>query len=499
MKTSSGKFTCFFFLLISVIYSTGSIFYLFPHGVKGEWCWDYVPFALSVNLLFPLVSGGLVLLLFHFVSKKKISVRLFLVASVILSFLFVLSFCYLYPSRLTHFVATNFEEHTTGHLVASLKFPDVRSIFSENYTAMMPHLPTHSHTHLPGPVLCYKLTTVFFYNHPSFSSLYSKIISAMGFDGNALRKFVLADEFIVNTAFSMGISVLFFLSLSVIPVFLLARELFDEETALYALPLWIFVPAVVSFFPQIDLMYPPISTAAVLFLVKYLNTQKGLYMMLCSVTLALGIFFSFAFTTLILLCAMIFVLHVLQKRLLREFIFLAKSSVLFLAPFFVFYLCLYIFGRISVIDAFNVAMKINSTVESHLSRLRWALFYTWYDYFSFAGLASSMLFLHSLYSAAKDSFGGKTRPYAYVLFSYSIVFSCLVFSGIVIAEVSRIWIFLMPFLVIFAANGMKLLSDKKHGTALLLLSSAFLQAVVFKMTYNVMFELRAGFDSLKGF
>jgi hypothetical protein len=498
-KPATGTITAATFLLASIVYSLGSIFHLFPHGVRGEWYWGYHPLGPSLALLFPVIVASLICYAYTLARSERIGTRLFLGLCSLLHFLFVLSFQYLYPSKLTHLVATIRHPTTTGHFQAAKSFfPDVSSIFSSRYAEILPTLPTHSHTHLPGPVLCYRLSIDFFRDNPTLSGIFSKLIAALGFNAQDLATIFPGPAHLANAAFSMAMFYLVLLSLAVVPVYLLAVELFDKRVATLAVPLWILVPATVVFFPQFDLAYPVFSAASLLFLIRHVKRERPLDMVLCSVTISLGIFLSFAFITSIILCGITYALFCVQNGRLavRELPSHLRSLSWFALPAIGLYAALYWLGSINVLEVFSVAMGVNAKIQGRITSLHWPLFYTWYDYFSFASLLASMFFLRLMFTTGRDMIGGRAQPHTYALAAYVLLLASLVFSGLVTAEAGRIWIFLMPLVAIFAAKSI----DEEVGDSLpfllSLLFAAFLQVVVFKSTYGVMFDGRKAFGGL---
>jgi hypothetical protein len=435
--------------------------------------------------------------LYALTRSRRLATRSFLALSSLLHFFFVMSFQYLYPSKLTHLVATIRHPDTTGHFrAARLFFPNVSSMFTTQYTEFMQSLPvTHSHTHLPGPVLCYRLSIDFFKSNPTISGLYSRLIAALGFNPQDLGTLYGGPAYLTNAAFNMAVFYSILLCLAMIPVYFLARELFDRKVADISVLLWIFVPATVVFFPQMDLTYPVFSAASLLFLVRHLKHGRALDMALCSIAISVGIFLSFAFVTSVVLCGITYSAFGVQSGRLaaRNFRSHARSLLWFVLPATVFYGALYLFGNINVFDAFSVAMGINERVQSEFPSLGWPLFFTWYDYFTFASVIASLFFLRLAYTTASSLISGRVQPHAYALVSYLLLLVALVFSGVVTAEVARIWIFLMPFLVVFAAKSI----DEAVGSSLPLVLSIFacslFQVIVFKMTFAVMFDQRQGF------
>jgi hypothetical protein len=107
-----------------------------------------------------------------------------------------------------------------------------------------------------------------------------------------------------------------------------------------------------------------------------------------------------------------------------------------------------------------------------------------------------MFFLRLMFTTGRDMIGGRAQPHTYALAAYVLLLASLVFSGLVTAEAGRIWIFLMPLVAIFAAKSI----DEEVGDSLpfllSLLFAAFLQVVVFKSTYGVMFDGRKAFGGL---
>jgi len=285
-------------------------------------------------------------------------------------------------------------------------------------------LSGHSRTHPPGGILfLWSVSKIFGYNLVSASLL----------------------------------SILF-TALTVIPIYRLAVNLYDEKVALYATILFLITPNFVMFTGTS--MDGPFSVFPILSLYLFYEArlretvpERGWlefrpYGLLTGISLALGMFMTYSTVVVgVFLC----VLALLERKRFVQYV----KVLLFAGSGFIgFYLLLFILSGFRPIEALWAAIKKDEagmgtgyeTIERyfHLSIA---------NLFAFligVGIPITVVWLRRLVATVKEWQHHRTVE-TFVL-GYLITLLFFTFSTLFTMEVERIWIFMVPFLVIPVAN-----------------------------------------------
>ncbi len=409
-----------------------------PAPYPPEWQWPY-QFTNTLNKIwFPLIVISTIIAFILYLEKTKLHSKkremLILLILIILGFLFQLSI--LYFSRagvavLFHRVA---DPKLNGYFTASLPITNIIK-FIANYDKTVLTLPLHSIAHPPGTII-----TFFIIN--KFASLFSSLITF-------INKFAPARSDVKVLWLSLtpsqrlgsliaGPLFSFFSTLTIVPLYLWGKLLYNQRVALRIISLYLFIPALTLFVPLPDVVFPLISTTSLLFLFKGLKNNQLAFFALSGMITALGIFFTLGILPIFFLCLLLFVINYLkgQKNRLKSLAFYLSGVIL---PF----LFLDIFFRFNII---KVGITIMKGGIAHRSYPIW-LFYNLWDFFIFAGIPVLIIFLLILRNSLK-----KIHADNYLLWSYLLMLFILNISGASRAETGRIWLLFMPPLVLLVAN-----------------------------------------------
>jgi len=175
---------------------------------------------------------------------------------------------------------------------------------------------------------------------------------------------------------------------------------------------------------------------------------------LSGIILSLGIFFSLSIIPIIIML-------LIWLSLKKDFSLEIKKKLLskFFFGFLIFPLLLLAFGY----NSFSNALVILHG-QAHRSYFLW-LFYNLYDFFLFTSLPVSILFFAKLWKKTKKGFS--------LPLIITLIF--LTLSGLSRAETGRIWLVMMPFVVI---EGISFLKTKNIKSFIFIFSLIVAQTLV---------------------
>ena len=316
--------------------------------------------------------------------------------------------------------------------------------FLRDYTKIFGTLSGHAQTHPPGGVLFLWLVSQLF--------------------GRGL----------LQAAFSTIV----FTSLTVIPVYLLAKEFYGENTAKYALGLFLITPNMVmftatamdgpfSFFPiwSVYLFYKALSGRTVHF-VHQRQSQSSktvgfrrlqirltvLYSVLAGIALGFGMLMNY--TTVVI--GVFFIIATIITFFAKREKFKTTLLALFIAgeTFVLFYLCLYLWAKYNFLSALWTSYKRDEggmgTGYENPGRYFNVSIANLFAFLIGVGIPLTTIWLHEIASEFRRIIHSRTVD-SYIL-AYVLTLLGISFSTLFTLEVERIWIFMVPFIVIPAAK-----------------------------------------------
>ena len=410
---------------------------------------------LNIYIIFPLLLFIVFIFLFNKISETLYRKSIFLILSffILFAFLFNISVAMIDGgiSMLGQpFTRTSLEYYGD---IAKIGNP---LVFLENYVSLMPSLAMHAQSRPPGPIL--------------FLWLGSQVFGA-GLLKSALW-------------------VIFISSLSVIPLYLLTKDICGQKASIYSLALYAFTPSVVLYtatsITAVNAFF--ILTSTYLFF-KAMTTRGLFYPILSGISLAASIFMTFfEHGVIIIFFAIIAFYHLKKHSNIKEYFFrIGTVAVTFCS----FYILLFVstgFNIIQcVITAYNMLAQQAKDSPGQNSYLYWFLGKP-VAFFLFIGIPVTTLYFKELYKIV--------RKYVKKFYVNDLdVYGVFVVASILIlfvsdlpalkGEVERTWLSLVPFIIIPAAKNLSdlIVWGKTTMPLYMTLVLLFLQVVIFESIF----------------
>lgn len=299
--------------------------------------------------------------------------------------------------------------------------PKVEGIrpFLGNYVEIFGTLSGHTRTHPPGGVL--------------FLYIVSRIL------GRSL----------LTAAFATVL----FTSVTVIPVYLLAKELYGSRVARYALGLFLITPNMVLYTAVgMDGPFSVFPILSIYLFYKALSARSVPYSVLTGIALGFAMLMNY---TTVIIGVFIIIINAITFRMDREkFKNTLKASFIALGAFVLFYLIIYIWARFSLLSALLASYKKDeSGMGTGYESIARYFNISIADLFAFligVGLPLTAAWLNEVVSEIRKIIRFK-RADIYVLAGL-LTLLVASFSTLFTLEVERIWIFMTPLIVIPAAR-----------------------------------------------
>ncbi|MFK7804857.1 MAG: glycosyltransferase family 39 protein [Anaerolineae bacterium] len=267
-------------------------------------------------------------------------------------------------------------------------------------------------------------------------------------------------------------------ALTAFPLFALAIRLFERKRAELIVLAYPLIPAVMVFGGKWDLPLTLVAVLAALLLTIGWLEGKTWALFLAGLVLAIGLFLSHAILVLLGFAAIYSILLLLQseKLTLKNLPTLFGKGCLFLAALFGFWLIYWWFIGDSYLDIY----RVNTLPHFEMGSNYWLrLFYNPYDFSLYAGFLVTALALaagwRTLAGLLLNQQAGQNRFTFQLAHAFGlgvlITIILLVISGSSRAEVGRVWLFLMPYMLIAAVSFFDRLSPvelRRYGLVLLL-------------------------------
>lgn len=483
--------------------------FLQPGHVLREWGWGYhsaifkLP-RLGIPIAVFLLSLCVCVVLARFFHSRRVDRRFefaSLAVILIFGFLIQMSIVSLGIYGFTDLPIITVNEHKASYLFDMVKIKDMGQ-FLRDFPVVVNRLSGHSAGHPPGPILFFWLAKLLV---QKFAFL-QEIVFKVGFQLRinhpylATVDLLLRDSVIYATSLLSSLLMPFLATLTVFPLYYLGKEYYNQRVGLYAALLFLCVPSVILFTPQMDQVFMFLAAGTVCGAFIGLKRKNLFYIALSSILFSIGMFMSVAFFVVLSILGLVVAGFYIKREsssgesldIFREGFFL-KAATLFFAAVLLFYLSLWLLFGFNMVKTVYVILAGQQRFNVEMTRTysKWIL-YNLYDFFAFLGIPLTFLFVRKLvlaFSEAKKSM----RHFDVLFFAFLATLLILDLSRTTLGEVARMWLFLVPFAVLFGASTLDTVisrsaGDKKETSSFrgvlfsisLILCLQFAQTVVFK-------------------
>jgi len=470
---------------------------LFARGVgvgipayRAEWIWRPLPKAIAVNLLpASLVAGVLMLLVGalcrsgRWEAASRSRRALALLALVLVVFALQTAMINAIGEPWVAPGAIIASPVSTTYFAISRDVHSVRDYLA-NYHHIMPKLPYHAATHPPGITLLFLAVRRACAAFTPASAASSPVIAKVRFYADKLGVGFPPEDAVAAIAGALLLALAG--SASVIPIYLLARQLATPRAALCAAALTASLPALLLLPASADQLVLLVAALTIWLAYAAWRHSNHLLSLLPGISFALGMFVTLGFAAVGVWLALWAALGVLgasgraeaARRLLQK-------TAIALCGFCAVHLALFLttgYRGWAVAYLGLIAHRQATTVEFPRTYWKWVLMNP-AEMAVFAGLALVVAALWA-WPGVRRAALRSLRPF---LFSWLILLAALDLSGTVRGEVGRIWLFLMWPLAL--AAGECLSRTQRYAIAVTLLVMMQLAQAMAMRGYLTMYDI----------
>lgn len=272
-----------------------------------------------------------------------------------------------------------------------------------------------------------------------------------------------------------------FTSLTVIPIYLLAKELYGASIGRYALTLFLITPNFVMFTGTS--MDGPFSVFLILSLYLFyrgiISNRAILYGFLTGVSLGCGLMMTYATVFIGLFFTVVMLLTLIADR--RRFRTTLNLLLIAVVTFTAFYLLMSIFTGFNLLEALQASIrKDRAALGTGYETIGRYLHLSFGNLFAFLigiGIPMTTVWLRQIVRTIRD--GRRGAPIDIYVIGYLIALLIITFSALFTMEVERVWIFMVPFVLIPVA---KYLDQRGIADFYWVAGLSCLQLVLFEIT-----------------
>jgi hypothetical protein len=271
-------------------------------------------------------------------------------------------------------------------------------------------------------------------------------------------------KFFGYSIISASLATVIFTSVTLIPVWLLAKYLYNETVGRYALLLFLITPSVVLYTTvSMDGPFSVFLVLAVFFFFRALSDSGKAYHILSGFSLALGTMMTYSAVVIYIffIITALLIIIVDRNRFKQVLILpMINGGILVL-----FYWIMYLITGFNIFDAlwtsyFDEANREGTGYETlhryvHLSVVNVSAFMIW------SGIPTVVLWIRQVVKSISQALRSSSVD-IFTLSSFITVF-LVSFSTLYATETERIWIFMAPFIVIPAAKYIHDLCSRRHS------------------------------------
>jgi hypothetical protein len=340
---------------------------------------------------------------------------------------------YNHPLRLVYDLAAS--DSINGYYTVAAGVQDIVA-FLRDYPALMPTLPNHVTTHPPGIILLFWATGRVVSLFPVLTRAVAHAFRTLGCMHGWVQ--ITTDPALAGGLFAYAIPIVGVLTM--FPLYGLGRRLYGPRVAWRAAALFPLLPAFVMNIGQADQMYPFLVTFAGSLFDRGLRGHQGKPMLGAGVLLSLASFLSLGLSAFLALLGL-YALILLLRGAIRLERGLVKPALLFLVGLTSVWLLYGSITRTNPLDVWRGGLSTHISMDRPYGR--WVVF-NLVDFLPFAGLALVLALPLSLTRILR-------QPGEAWLPAVLLTVLALDLSGVTRGEVSRLWLFLMPPLVLAAS------------------------------------------------
>ena len=272
-----------------------------------------------------------------------------------------------------------------------------------------------------------------------------------------------------------------FTSLTVIPIYLLAKELYGESVGRYTLALFLITPNFVMFTgTSMDGPFSVFPILSLYLLYKGNGSERAIrYGFLTGISLSCGMLMTYStvFIGLFFAVVMLLTLIVDRKGFRRILTLLLIAAVTFAA----FYLLMFLFTGFNLLEALQASIrKDKEALGTGYETIGLYLHLSVGNLFAFLigiGIPMTTVWFRQIVRTIRD--GQRGAPIDIYVVGYLISLLVIAFSTLFTMEVERVWIFMAPFILLPVA---KYLSQRGIADFYWVAGLLCLQLVLFEVT-----------------
>lgn len=486
--------------------------------ILGTWMWDYNPTKVIHKLWFPIIVSLFSASSLFFLFRKNVTtdnkwLEFFSVLAVwMLGVAISLSIFSLRKLGFDEIPGLIVHSGRTSYFTDALSIKDV-GVFLENHYKLLPQLTHRSQTHGPGPVLFFWVILRLMSGAVYLREAAIKLGQMLNIDLVYLAALIGKKSNSVAIAASIfsGFFMVFLYNSAVVPLYYFTKKFYRKTVASLAVLFFIVTPNLILFTPQMAQVYILFSILIIMFFYSGLKGRNLYYFVMSGLVYAVGIFFSLEFLVLLPFIMLIVGGYIIssewQSHQGNDYVLSTKGRVLggfkalavFTSTVLVFYFVLYFATGFNVIKTYKVALAIHNELEFVRSYWKW-LWANYVEFFAYFGIPFTLLFLKGTVSLVKNGYYAmitKARGKIDILLTaFVIVFIMLDLSGINRGETSRLWIFLIPYLLIIIGKEIESLMEIKEGGWRLGVIAAVLIIVTLELAHAILLRSILRIDPL---
>jgi hypothetical protein len=252
-------------------------------------------------------------------------------------------------------------------------------------------------------------------------------------------------------------------ALTVLPLYVLGRRLFDEQTARWSVMWWPLLPGFLMFAPLPNMFYPLPTVMCVLWLISGLQRGQLRWVLAAAILTSFLTFLTFTFMPLLLFeLLLIGGLWLRQRQLAAgqqpsgaadgSFRWLLRMLIGFAGGLIAVWVVIYLISGASFFDVFRAALGAHLNLDRPY--LPWLILHP-NDFFMFTGWPITLLAFVGIGSSVGQVWRTRMLTPAHVLtFALSLTVLALNFSGTLRGEAGRILVFMAPFWLLVAGSAL---------------------------------------------
>lgn len=283
-------------------------------------------------------------------------------------------------------------------------------------------------------------------------------------------------------------AIIVFGALILIPIYLLAKQLYGEKVGRYALILCLATPNLILFSATcMDIVFSTFMVWSIYLYFHSLRTRSVFYGVLTGASIAASMLMNFTTTTLGIYFIVLAIIAYLRNRpLSSQDTFLdvklhLKMLLISGGVFMLIYILLYLGPRYSIVDNLRVATArdrgMMGTGYETFERYIFLSIANPMAYFIFVGFPSITLWLREVMKTIQEAF--RRVHFDSFLIAYIVTFVIIIFSTLYTLEVERIWMFMSPFILIPAGKHLAAYIEARGSFQLFYITAALLWFQIF--------------------